>query len=789
MKRIVLFILLLMPEISLAQNLNADGKDYYIGWLYPSYNAQKLAIPEVLNFLDVSVLISSYQDNTVTISYFNRTTGKEEESQTLQVAKRRSIQVHLDTSIMRMTGNGEVAEWKSMHITAKKPIKVEFFSSGSNSGGSYLPIATNFLGKNYVVESYADNPGGVGGLMSHDSSSGYFMVIAAFDGTTVTITPNATTKVHQFPGVNCGVGATGVPQPFNVTLQRGQCYMVKSNGGQGCDISGSTVISDKPVAVIGGHEDAFTQGSDVGTINVEGRDFMVEQMLPVEYWDSEGYFSIPFVDSKNAQGGDGDNLALFYGKPLNAPANYPASTVITLSAPGPLPLNVVPFPSTVRIKSGVTSPTSAYDNNGAKMHIVQYDQRMQGGAPYPAPSQMSLIPRSRWKSSYLWYVPTSTPQQVYQGCYMTLICNKDDFNNGTLQWAQDGGPLVPVKIVGTVGGFKTFGFIAPDLIGMAVKLNAPRSYYITSTTRNPFIVYNYSFRALDPDKDLGDFDDDDQFFSTATAAGFAAIPGSSSFNNKIDTQCAKWNICSLVSGATTPKIKSFTLLNDPDEDLLDKPNSTKGYVSYNVRFDKTLDPSGKGEIDLSGSDSNVCTTAFVQNPLDSAYAAVMVLDDDGNYSIIELHYKASDLADTTRSADFDVSKTFLDSTIPIGYHRDTIIYSPSGLGTSQCATTSYFLTGDSVKGTQSVIIKSISLAGDSSYMIQSNLVLPVTLRPTSPSHPADTLKLTVCFTPTDINLHTATITLKTDCFDVPLALIGRLSSGLITATDCNLEIL
>ncbi|HET9135535.1 MAG TPA: IgGFc-binding protein, partial [Candidatus Kapabacteria bacterium] len=747
MKRIVLFILLLLPALSLAQNLNADGKDYYIGWLYPSYNAQKLAIPEVLNFLDVSVLISSYDDNSVTISYFNRTTGKEEVSQTLQVAKRRSIQVHIDTSIMRMTGEGEVAEWKSMHITAKKPIKVEFFSSGSNSGGSYLPIATNFLGKNYVVESYQDNPTGAGGLLSHDSSSGYFMVIAAFDGTTVKITPNATTKVHQFPGVNCGVGATGVPQPFNVTLQRGQCYMVKSNGGQGCDISGSTVISDKPVAVIGGHEDAFTQGSDVGTINVEGRDFMVEQMLPVEYWDSDGYFSVPFVDSKNAQGGDGDNLALFYGKPLNAPANYPSGTKVTLNSPGPLDLFLGPYPSTVTIKSGVTFASSAYDNNGVKMHVVQYDQRMQGGYPYPAPSQMSLIPMSRWKSSYLWDVPIIPSQQVaFQSYYCTIICDKDDYRNGALQWCQDGGALFPVFAAGTVGGQKNFGPNYPNLIGMSIKLNGPRSYYITNTTRNPFIVYNYSFRAIDAKGTLGDFDGDDQFFSAATAAGFAAILGGSSFNNVIDTQCAKWNICTSVSGATAPKLKSLTILNDPDEDFLDRPNSTKGYVSYNVRFDKTLDPNNKGEIDFSGSDSSFCTTLFVQNPLDSAYAAILAMDDNGNYSLIELNYKASALADTTKSTDFDVSKTFLDSTISFGYHRDTIIYTPATLGASQCATTSYFVTGDSAKGTQSVVIKSISLAGDNSYQIQSNLVLPVTLRPASPSHPADTLKLTVCFT-------------------------------------------
>ncbi|HET9136868.1 MAG TPA: IgGFc-binding protein, partial [Candidatus Kapabacteria bacterium] len=749
---ISLLLVLWLAGGSVAQvgqrGLNADGKDFYLGWLYPSYNDQNLNLGtrDPKPFFGVYVLVASYTDNQFTVSYFDDKTGKEVVASSYKIAKRRALIVPVDRTKMRMDGNnfdGEVAQWRAMHITSKKPINVQFFSSGANSGGSYLSLPVSALGKEYVVEAYKDNPSGAGGYLSSENASGYFMVIAAFDGTKVTITPNSTTKVLHHPGVNCGDSSGGEVHPYTITLQRGQCYMVKSQGLDSyCNISGTTVVADRPVAVIGGHENAFTEGSDVGTILVEQRDYMVEQMIPVEYWDSTGYFTVPMVDSKNAQGGDGDNVAMFYGKLQNAPANYPDHTTVTLSSPAAISYSVYPYPAAMVLKTGITTATSAYDNNGAKMHVVQYDQRMQGGAPYPAPSQLSIIPKSCWKSSYLWYVPSNvTPQEVYQGYYITLICDKDDYNNGTLQWAQDGGPLVPIKTAGTVGGLKNFGAIAPNLIGMAIKLNSPRAYYATSTIKKPFIVYNYGFRAIDADRDLGDFCSDDHFFGYATPVGFAANTGDSSFFTvTIDTLCAKWDVCAKVTGSNSPKIKSISLLNDPDGDLVTKVGSTAGYVSYNVRFDPKDDPDGKGEINFSDTLSTKCVRLFVQNPLDSGYAAVLIVDDKGNYVVKELNYKASAIADTIKGLDFDLTKSpwgLVNASL--GYHKDSIVYPITEIGDSHCATIFYFNSGDSLKGTAPVIVTGAKLGGaDGSFTMTTSAVkFPVTLHPKG-AGPADT---------------------------------------------------
>ncbi|HET9136756.1 MAG TPA: IgGFc-binding protein, partial [Candidatus Kapabacteria bacterium] len=705
-----------------------DGKDYYLGWLFPSLNDQDLSSlgsRSPLPFFGVYILVSSYSDNQFTVSYFDDKTGQELVSSSYQIAKRRSLIVPIDRVRMRMDGGGkngyegEVAQWRSMHVTSKKPINVQFFSSGACSGGSYLGLPVNMLGKEYVIESYNDNPG-EGGFLSHEHSAGYFMVIAAFDSTKITITPNSTTALGHV-GATTGIGATGTPKPFMIFLRRGQCYMVKSSGAQSSyDISGTTILSDKPVSVIAGHENANIQGSSVGIYNhLDARDFMIEQMIPVEFWDTTGYISIPFVDATNANGGAGDEYRAFYGKLASASANYPSETSVQMK-PDNAPITLKPFPLPVAAKKGVTTPVSFSSANGCKFHVVQYDQRMQGTAPDPCPSQMSIIPMSQWKTSYLWYVASNvTPQEVYQAYYINLICYREDYDNGTLQWAISASPLAPVKSGVTIDGIKSIPD-HPELMGVTIKLTAPNSYYVVSTSNRPFIIYNYGYRAIDAARNLSGNNESNFYFSYASPVGFAT-PGfdTSFFTITVTPTCSRWDMCIAVGGSNKPKLRSIILLNDKDKDVVDKPNSDTGYVSSNVRFDNTLDPDGHGEIDLSGSDSSTCVQLFVKNPADSAYAAVLIVDDKGNYRVVELKYAPSPLNDTIRGASFDIAKSpwyLVDAAQ--GYHRDSLLFPITKVGTSNCATIFYACHGDSSVGTPASFITGAMLGGaDGSFTL------------------------------------------------------------------------
>src|SRR6188768_4197564 len=135
MKKIFLVFALFLTFSSQlkAQGLSTDGKDFYLGFLYPSFNR---VIPAFsAGFFRVYAIISSYQDNTAYISYFNDD-GTETAAQPYKIQARKAVQAPLSVSSMKMQDPGDQKkEYRAVHITSKKPITVQFFSSGGSSCG------------------------------------------------------------------------------------------------------------------------------------------------------------------------------------------------------------------------------------------------------------------------------------------------------------------------------------------------------------------------------------------------------------------------------------------------------------------------------------------------------------------------------------------------------------------------------------------------------------------------------------------------------------------------------
>ncbi|HYM20844.1 MAG TPA: hypothetical protein VEW28_07565, partial [Candidatus Kapabacteria bacterium] len=775
-----LFLVIALSKVSRAQpvsgGLNADGRDFYLGLLYPSYNSQPINLGgtrNVLGFYGVYALVSSYTDNQVVVSYFDYASGNEINKTYYNVAARRAVQIPLDVSHIKMDSLGEEVEWKACHITSKKPVNVQFFSTGANSGGSYLALPTNVLGKEYVVEAYHDNVGGVGGNLSNEDASGYFMVIAAFDGTTVNITPSSTTK-RKRPGVFCGDGATGKPQGFQIGLNRGQCYMVKSAATDyNCNISGSTVEATKPVAVIAGHEDGFTDGGDAspgGSRGLEARDYMIEQMIPVEQWDSVGLVSIPFIDSQSPApgGGNGDEYDFFTGIiPHTPPDPGPQGSSIhydifgwgAFDVPG-----VGPYSNPIPNKIGVLGPINAYSTNGTKIHMAQYDQRMQGGGqPFPAPGQMSIVPMSRWKSSYLFYVPSNT-FEILQGYYINVICDRNDFNVSHILVSINGSKPIGIQQSG-LAVKKKWGVIPgyPNLVGLTFSVS-PGAYYLTGDSLSkPFMVYNYGFRAIDPDRDLGDFCGDDHFFQYSLPVGYTFKSDSGALSITVDTLCAKWYVCVHDGRKVNPGIKSVQIMDDPNGDILRPPQ-----VYHNVLFDPNnpdVNPDNLLEIDLQGNDTLYCFDVEVANPLDTggAYGPVYILDNIGNGYLVKLNYKPPKI------------KLLVRPNYP--NQLDSIVYPRTLPGTDTCATVYYYNAG--AKTDPAIQITGASLKRGNPYF---------TITGTSPAtptslKPGDTLAVTVCFDSKDTLQHLDSLILQTSCFKAPLTLVGPGGTPLIYATD------
>jgi len=777
----VLLALTLFPDLTQAQGLPVDGKDFFIGYVYPSFNKN----PDngggrsTAGFFNVFALISSYEDNNqVKIAYFDGN-GAEIASTTIRIGAHLAQQVALNRLAMQMSEPGDMPEFKACHITSQKPVNVQYFSTGACSGGSYLAIPTPALGKTYVIPSYNDNNGQGAATNSGstgENAGGFFLIVAPFDGTNVTITPNGKTA-----GGHAGAFGTN-PQPYSVTLRRGQCYWVKGDGSNtDNDMSGSTVISDKPVAVLAGHEDAFL--GDVGQRFLDARDFMIEQVIPAEYWDSTGYVSIPLKDAQpidETQPGFGENYRVYTDNPTGAKVVMDNSCVS-----GDIDFTTSRYAYPTPEKFNVGCPIELHSLDGHKFGVMMYDLRGQGNvAPYPAESMMSIVPMSRWRTSYLFYVAANT-FEVLQNYYINLIGLKSDIDKGFIQFSFNASALQKLTALQSQGAYTNIPNHT-ELKGVRYAVH-PGAYYITNTRLKPladtgvytapsdqvgadtsvlhgaFMVYHYGMRALDPDRDLGDFCGDDFFFSYALPIGMTVSSGRGNPQAHVDTLCSSWHVCVHDSVA----IKSVSLIDDPSGNVY-RP----GKKFVNAHFDPLLDPENKGEIDFEGQDTSVCFDVIVSNPLDTSYAPLVISDAKGTPLFIDLRYKAPQFALR------EVGRTYnsiSDSLIKV----DTVLYPPTKVGDQVCSTLVYINTG--AAGSKPFTITSADLKKKDGNF---------TLGTITPSLPAklnshDTLKVQVCFNAKDTLKHDDSLIVQTDCFTAPLPTVGKGGTPLIYATDID----
>lgn len=608
-----------------SQGIPSEGRDFYLGYLTPSYNS---VVPEhTKKFFGIFAFVSAYQDTKVFVSYFDSVSGKESLPTEYFVKAGRTLEISLDTNRMRMKDPGdEFAEYRSVHITSEHPVSVMYYSQGACAGGEYLALSTVSLGRNYVVGSYFDNPNGElamlggGGPSQLDVACGYFLVIAVHDSTNVTLTPASTTQGGKHPGVTNGPGSTGVPQPYVVKLQRGQCYLVKSHcSSSENDISGSLVESDKPVAVISGHEN-MGYGS-VGSRSLEGRDYMIEQMIPAEYQGNTGFVSIPLPDSEPYNGdATGDNYRVSTFNQNGAR--------IDMWMHGTTTMDVGRY--NVRDKFEVESSVDFISKNdsggpGSNFTVFQIDITNQSAKPpFPRPSMMTIVPINNWRTSYFMHGSTRSDNIIVSN-YINIITPKSGLYD-SITVSKNGGPYVKI---GTAGlpvkkVYQTI-YNHPELIGRTFLLDTA-TYHLRAPF--PFMVYNFGYRAFSSTGELV-FNNFDKFTAFSAPAGHLdSIPATNSIGFLIDTSCINYNV-KLWDTTRGAKIKAVMLLDDPTMDMIKPPSGVPAYVSTNCSIVTGTAPYRTRELALDWSDSAVTVRIAKDNASLEGEAYLYVVSTSG----------------------------------------------------------------------------------------------------------------------------------------------------------------
>ena len=152
----------------------------------------------------------------------------------------------------------------AVHVTADHPVSVHGLNYLTYSTDGFLALPTAMLGTDYIILAYRNSPS----WSNPDYVDGgtEFAVVASENDTHIIIVPSATADSRV------------ANVPYEIILQQGETYRLINYDGPNADFTGTTIKSDKPVAVLGGHVCALVPAS------TPAGDHLVEELPPVNTW-------------------------------------------------------------------------------------------------------------------------------------------------------------------------------------------------------------------------------------------------------------------------------------------------------------------------------------------------------------------------------------------------------------------------------------------------------------------------------------------------------------------------
>lgn len=233
---------------------------------------------EILEFGEdprIQVFISSQFDATVTIS-------SPLASPVTYTILASTVRV-FSMNAMHVVNASEQVSPKAIFIESDVPIVVYTLNTLALSTDSYTAIPIKQCGTDYYTVNRPTDwykQGRNFNPLDRAPRVGEFMIMATQDGTDVLVTPRVGTR-----------GGRAAGQPFMVQLKKGDCYLVQAQATRhgGDDLTGSSISSNVPVAVISGH-----MRSSVPTDSAISKDHLVEQLPPVNKW-GRTYATSPFA--------------------------------------------------------------------------------------------------------------------------------------------------------------------------------------------------------------------------------------------------------------------------------------------------------------------------------------------------------------------------------------------------------------------------------------------------------------------------------------------------------------
>ncbi len=270
------------------------------------------------------------------------------------------------------TASNQVVENKGIHVTSNADVTVLFFLSGSASSDIYLALPTPSLGSEYFAVGFQESVSGRGANPTQEPSE--FLIVANQNNTNVSIT----TTCQSLSGTAAGSN-------LNVVLNQGQTYQYQC--GNSGDVTGSRIVSDKPVGVIAGNSCGDVPRGTAAC------DVLSEMMFPVASLYGTEFYSAPLP------GNGFDIYRIMAAKD---------GTTVTVSQGGADTthnLNAGQFRE-VQFKAG------ARFTSNQPVSVTQYAIGIQQ-AGIGDPFQMTLVPTRAYRDSFRMFTPGGFNQGTF----------------------------------------------------------------------------------------------------------------------------------------------------------------------------------------------------------------------------------------------------------------------------------------------------------------------------------------------------------------------------------------
>ncbi len=304
-----LFFLILTFFISFGQifaqkQFDTKGTDFWLAYL-PNYHNNYNSNYSKLRFGDsLYIFIVAEESTKGVIEYTNR--NGQSFSTNFQINDPKDIYTfkvsYWDFEVFGYNLSGDIENStyvknqsekvgrNSFHVMTDNEVTVYAHSQAVTTSDAFLVLPTDVLGKEYLVLTYKSDGAGYNNyrndfVETESSTPSQFLIVASEDNTKVTINPSQPTHVN---------GLTR----HTITLNQGEVYLVQAKintNSKFTDLSGSEVLSDKPIAIFAGQQRATIP---VEISSLTSRDCVIEEILSVDKWGKNA-FVIPYKQPQN----------------------------------------------------------------------------------------------------------------------------------------------------------------------------------------------------------------------------------------------------------------------------------------------------------------------------------------------------------------------------------------------------------------------------------------------------------------------------------------------------------